>query len=137
MTQKFYNDLTHSIVGAAIEVHEELGPGLLEGVYEKCMVHLLTCKGFKIMNQQRIPVRFKESFLDCDLRYDLLVEDSIIVEIKAAEKILPIYEAQLMTYLKLLKKAKGIILNFNCCNIFYEGQKTIVTKEFMNLPRGY
>lgn len=75
MTQKFYNDLTHSIVGAAIEVHEELGPGLLEGVYEKCMVHLLTYKGFKIMNQQRIPVRFKESFLDCDLRYDLLVEE--------------------------------------------------------------
>ncbi len=135
MTQKYLNDLTYNIIGAAIEVHKELGPGLLESIYEKCLTHLLNEKGFRLIQQQKVPLVFRGLYLDCDLRYDLLVEDLIIVEIKAVEELLPIHDAQLLTYLKLLNKPKGILINFNCTNIFREGQKTLVTELFASLPK--
>ncbi len=137
MTQKYLNELTHSIIGAAIEVHKELGPGLLESIYEKCLTHLLKEKGLNIVLQQKIPLIFRGLYLDCDLRFDLLVNDSIIVEIKSVDCLLPIHEAQLLTYLKLLDKPKGILINFNCTNIFKEGQKTMVNELFAKLPKGY
>ena len=137
MTQKYLNELTHTIIGAAIEIHKELGPGLLESIYEKCLTHLLNEKGLKLIMQQKVPLVFKGLYLDCDLRFDLLVENSIIVEIKAVDGLLPIHEAQLLTYLKLLAKPKGILINFNCTNIFKEGQKTMVTELFATLPKGY
>ena len=121
MTQKMVNEISRAIIGAAIEVHRELGPGLLESVYEKCMKYLLQQDGFRIIAQQKVPVIFRELYLECDLRFDLMVEDCIIVEIKATDSILPIHEAQLLTYLKLLKKPKGVLINFNCTNIFKEG----------------
>ena len=135
ITQKNINDLTHEIIGCAIKVHKELGPGLLESVYEKCLAHLLIQNGMKVGRQQSVPIIFKGLELDCDLRFDLLVEDLIIVELKTVETILPVHEAQLLTYLKLLKKTKGILINFNCVNIFKEGQKTFVTKLFKELPK--
>jgi len=137
MTQKYLNDLTHTIIGAAIDVHKELGPGLLESIYEKCMVHLLKEKGLNVASQQKVPLVFRGLYLDCELRFDLLVADSVIVEIKAIDYILPIHEAQLLTYLKLLEKPKGVLINFNCTNIFKEGQKTMVTEMFATLPKGY
>lgn len=137
MTQKFLNDLTHAIIGAAIEVHKELGPGLLESIYEKCLSHVLKEKGYDISLQQKVPLQFRGLYLDCDLRFDLMVENAIIVEIKAIDALLPIHEAQLLTYLKLLEKPKGLLLNFNCTNIFKEGQKTMVTELFRGLPKGY
>ena len=137
MTQKFLNELTHSIIGAAIDVHKELGPGLLESVYEKCLAHLLKERGSQIIVKQKVPLIFRVLSLDCDLRFDMLVDDSIVVELKAVDCILPIHEAQLLTYLKLLKKPKGILINFNCTNIFREGQKTLVTELFSSLPKGY
>ncbi|MEA5111422.1 hypothetical protein SDC9_21901 [bioreactor metagenome] len=137
MTQKYLNELTHTIIGAAIEVHKEIGPGLLESVYEKCLTHMLKEKGLHLVTQQRIPLIFRGLHLDCDLRFDLMVEDSIIVEIKAVDGLLPIHEAQLLTYLKLLAKPKGILINFNCMNIFKEGQKTMVTELYASLPKGY
>ena len=137
MTQKFLNDLTHDIIGAAIEVHKELGPGLLESIYEKCLSHVLREKGYDISLQQKVPLLFRGLYLDCDLRFDLMVENAIIVEIKAIDALLPIHEAQLLTYLKLLEKPKGLLLNFNCTNIFKEGQKTMVTELFRSLPKGY
>jgi GxxExxY protein len=94
-------------------------------------------KGLKLIMQQKVPLVFKGLYLDCDLRFDLLVENSIIVEIKAVDGLLPIHEAQLLTYLKLLSKPKGILINFNCTNIFKEGQKTMVTELFATLPKGY
>ena len=135
VTQKYINDLTYSIIGCAIEVHKELGPGLLESVYEKCMAHLLSMEGYYVDRQQSVPLTFKGLNLDCDLRYDLLVENLIVVELKTVENFLPIHEAQLLTYLKLLKKPKGILINFNCSNIFKEGQKTFVTEYFRNLKK--
>jgi len=137
MTQKYLNELTYIIIGAAIEVHKELGPGLLESIYEKCLAHLLKEKGLQIITQQKVPLLFRGLYLDCDLRFDLMVENSIIVEIKAIDGLLPIHEAQLLTYLKLLEKPKGILLNFNCINIFKEGQKTMVTELYSSLPKGY
>ena len=133
-TKKEINQLSRAIIGFAIEVHKELGPGLLESVYEKCLTHLLILNGYKVDRQQSIPMNFRGLTLDCELRYDLLVNDQIIVELKTVEELLPIHEAQLLTYLKLLKKPKGILINFNCMNIFKEGQLTFVTEHFRNLP---
>jgi GxxExxY protein len=115
MTQRLLNELTHTIIGAAIEVHKELGPGLLESVYEKCLTHLLKEYGLNIISQQKVPLAFRGLYLDCDLRFDMLVENSIIVEIKAIECLLPIHEAQLLTYFKLLEKPKGILINLVLC----------------------
>jgi len=137
MTQKYLNELTHTIIGATIEVHKELGPGLLESIYEKCLAYLLKEKGLQLMMQQKVPLIFRGIYLDCDLRFDQMVENSIIVEIKAVDGLLPIHEAQLLTYLKLLEKPKGILINFNCTNIFKEGQKTMVTELYATLPKGY
>ena len=137
MTQRLLNELTRTIIGAAIEVNKELGAGLLESVYEKCLTHLLKEYGLNIISQQKVPLAFRGLYLDCDLRFDMLVENSIIVEIKAIECLLPIHEAQLLTYLKLLEKPKGILINFNCTNIFREGQKTMVTDLYARLPKGY
>jgi GxxExxY protein len=133
-TQKDINQLSRAIIGFAIEVHKELGPGLLEGIYEKCLAHLLIQNGYFVARQQVIPLNFRGLNLDCELRFDLLVNDQIIVELKTVEEILPIHEAQLLTYLKLLKKPKGILINFNCINIFKDGQQTFVTEHFRNLP---
>jgi GxxExxY protein len=133
-TRKEINQLSRAIIGYAIEVHKELGPGLLESIYEKCLSHLLILNGYKVDQQQTIPLNFRGLNLDCELRFDLLVNDEIIVELKTVEELLPIHEAQLLTYLKLLKKPKGILINFNCLNIFKEGQLTFVTEYFRNLP---
>ncbi len=137
ITQKEINDLTYKIIGFAIEVHKELGPGLLESVYEKCLEHLLNENGYKVNRQQKVPINFRGLEFDCNLRLDLLVNDLIVIELKTVEFILPVHEAQLLTYLKLLKKPKGILINFNCVNIFKEGQKTFVTEYFRDLPKGF
>lgn len=136
MTQKDVNDLIYKIIGFAIEVHKELGPGLLESIYEKCLVHLLKQNGFQVERQKSIELEFRGLKLDCELRLDILVNDLIIVELKTVEDFAPIHEAQLLTYLELLKKPKGILINFNCMNIFKEGQKTMVTKYYSQLPKG-
>jgi len=130
MTQKEINQLSYAIIGFAIEVHKELGPGLLESIYEKCLAHLLIENGYKVTRQQSIPLHFRGLELDCELRFDLMVNDSIIVELKTVEELIPIHEAQLLTYLKLFKKPKGVLINFNCTNIYKEGQRTFVTEFF-------
>jgi len=134
MTQKEINQISYNIIGFAIEVHKELGPVLLESVYEKCLAHLLLQNGYKVTRQQSVPLNFRGLNLDCELRFDLMVNDEIIVELKTVEELIPIHEAQLLTYLKLLKKPKGILINFNCTNIFKEGQRTFVTEYFRSLP---
>lgn len=135
ITQKYINELTYKIIGYAIEVHKELGPGLLESVYEKCLAHLLQLNGHDVKRQQIVPIEFRGLYLDADLRYDLLVDDLIIVELKTVDTFHPVHTAQLLTYLNLIKKPKGVLLNFNCTNIFREGQKTLVTEYFRNLPK--
>lgn len=116
-TQKSINDLAYKIIGCAIEVHKELGPGLLESIYQKCMEEELKNRNLSFQSQLNIPIIYKTVTLDCDLRLDILVEDLIIIELKAVETLLPIFHAQLLTYMKLLKKPKGLLINFNSDNI--------------------
>ena len=133
VTKEYIDRLTYKIIGCAIEVHKALGPGLLESVYEKCFIHELSLKSFAVKSQCSIPVNYKGIEVNCDLRFDVLVDDQIIVELKAVETIHPIFEAQLLTYMKLLEKPKGILINFNCKNLFYEGQKTFVNEYYAEL----
>ena len=106
-------ELTRAIIGAAIEVHRVLGPGLLESVYEECLCYELSLRGLKFNRQVPLPVVYKEVKLDCGYRMDVVVEDAVILELKSVEAIAPIHEAQLLTYLKLSEKRVGLMINFN------------------------
>ena len=101
------------IIGAAIEVHKELGPGLLESVYEACLIEELNRRGLKVESQITYPLLYKGKTLDREFRIDLLVEDDVIIELKAVNEILPVHEVQLVTYLKLTGKRLGLLINFN------------------------
>jgi GxxExxY protein len=108
-----YEELTEPVVKAAIEVHRFLGPGLLESAYEQCMAHELKNNDVPFKLQHGLPVQYKEIKLDCGYRIDLFVEERLIVELKSVEKILPIHEAQILTYMKLAKVKVGLLINFN------------------------
>jgi GxxExxY protein len=107
------NELTGLIIDAAMKVHSALGPGLLEGAYEACMRHELTSRRLEVKSQVLLPVEYYGTLIDAGYRLDLLVEDMVIVELKAVEKLTAIHEAQLLTYLKLSRKKVGLLLNFN------------------------
>jgi len=104
---------TSPILGAALEVHRYLGPGLLESAYEECLCHELRLRGLSFQRQVDLPVEYKGLKLDCGYKIDLLVQDEVILELKAVEKLLPIHQAQLLTYLKLAHKTVGLLINFN------------------------
>ena len=107
------NQITEAVIGAAIEVHRALGPGLLESAYEECLCRELTLQGVSFDRQCPLPIEYKGLRLDCGYRLDLLVENEVVVEIKAVENVLPIHEAQLLTYLKLGNWKVGLLINFN------------------------
>ncbi len=119
------NVLTENIIGGAIEVHQALGPGLLESAYEQCLCHELSLRGIPFRRQVELPVQYKGIKLDCGYRIDVLVEDLVIVELKAVEQLLPIHEAQLLTYLKLRACAVGLLINFNV-PLLKDGLKRLV-----------
>ncbi len=106
-------ELTGQIIGAAIEVHKSLGPGLLESVYQACMERELDLRGIHYERQKVLPVEYKGVLVDCGYRLDLFVENKVVVELKCVEAIIPIHEAQLLTYLKLVNAKVGLIINFN------------------------
>lgn len=133
MTKTYLKDLIYQVNGSAIEVHKYLGPGLLESVYHTCLKKELTIRDFEFQTELIIPVNYKGLELETGLRYDLLVEKSLVVELKAIEKVLPIHEAQILTYMKLLEVPIGLILNFNVTHIFKEGQKTYVNERYRYL----
>ena len=110
---EYLNSLSYEIIGAAYQVHSELGPGLLESTYEVCLEYELIKRGFKVERQKALPVIYDDKKLDAGYRIDLLVEDSIIVELKSVAAIEPIHKAQIMTYLKLSDLSLGLLLNFN------------------------
>jgi GxxExxY protein len=134
ITKKYLNELTYKVIGCAIEVHKHLGPGLLESVYEKCFLRELDLRGISYKCQLWVPLEYKGIQLDTELRLDVLVEDILCVELKAQEGILPIHDAVLLSYMQMLQKPKGILINFHCVNIFKEGQKTLVNNLFSLLP---
>ncbi|MBC7827299.1 MAG: GxxExxY protein [Chitinophagaceae bacterium] len=135
-TQKYLDELTYKIIGCAIEVHKQLGPGLIESVYEKCFIRELALRGIEYKNQIRVPVEYKGLSLDAELRFDVMAEDILLIELKAIDGLLPIHEAILFTYMRMLQKPKGILINFNCTNIFKSGQKTLVNDIYAALPPG-
>jgi GxxExxY protein len=107
------NDLSYRIIGAGIEVHRALGPGLLESTYRACMVYELRERRMNVVSEQAIPVRYKRLILDGGYRVDLIVDDTIIVELKAVETVLPVHHAQVLSYLRHTKKPLGLLMNFN------------------------
>lgn len=107
-----HKELTEQIIGAAIEVHRLLGPGLLESAYEECLCHELTLRKIPFRKQAPLPVEYKGVKLDCGYRIDLLVDEAVIVELKCVEKLLPVHDAQLLTYMKLTGNTVGLIFNF-------------------------
>lgn len=121
------NLLTGLIIGCAIEVHRELGPGLLESAYEQCLCHELSLQGAAFERQVSLPVVYKDIKLDCGYLMDVVVEGEIVVELKTVEKILPIHEAQLLTYLKLYHRPVGLLVNFNV-PVLRNGIKRIVNQ---------
>jgi len=108
-----FDELSNRVIGCAIEVHRELGPGLLESTYEQCLAHELKLNGIRFKLQHPQPVEYKAVRLDCGYRVDLLVEDKLIIELKSVEQIKGIHEAQLLTYMKLAGVKTGLLMNFN------------------------
>ncbi|MBN8249247.1 MAG: GxxExxY protein [Verrucomicrobia bacterium] len=107
------NTLTHLVIGRAIEVHRHLGPGLLESAYEECLAYEFSQAGLQFIRQQTLPIRYKEVSLDCGYRLDFLIAGEVIIEVKAVAELLPIHEAQLLTYLKVSGCPLGLLVNFN------------------------
>ena len=107
------NNVTEIIIGAAIDVHKVLGPGLLESAYEECLCYELNLQGLKVNRQVSLPVIYKEVSLDAGYRLDLMVENKVVVELKTVDKLMPIHDAQLLTYMKLINCSVGLLINFN------------------------
>ena len=133
VTQKYLDELTYEVIGSAIEVHKTMGRGLLESVYHQCMKEELTHRKINYRSELKVPVVYKTKELEIDFRCDLYIENCLVVELKAVNELHNSFDAQLMTYMKLLKAPKGLLINFNCYNIFNEGQKTIVNEYFKSL----
>jgi GxxExxY protein len=134
LTKVSINDLAYHVIGAAIEVHKVLGPGLLESVYHKCLEKELKLRNIGFISEYKIPYSYKGTDINIELRCDFLIEDVLVVELKSVENFLPVHQAQTLTYMKLLNSPKGILINFNVDNIYYEGQQSLVNELYRNLP---
>lgn len=132
MTKKEITKLSYEITGLAIKVHKKLGPGLLESVYEQCLKFELERNGYEVKQQLIVKIEYDNLELESNLRIDLLVNDLIIIELKVVENILPIHEAQLLTYMKLLEKPQGLLINFYTTNIT-KSMKPFVNEYFSRL----
>jgi len=133
ITRSYLKDLVYKVNGAAIEVHKSLGPGLLESVYHKCMLHELKLRGIKFQSEVIVPINYKGLDVEAELRCDILVEDILIVELKSVAEIKPIFEAQILTYMNLFNSPNGLLINFNVTHIFKEGQKTYINRLYNEL----
>ena len=133
-SQKYISDLSFKIIGCAIEVHKHLGPGLLESVYHQCLFEELQLQGLWVQSKVRVPVNYKGKELGDVLEIDLLVENIVIIELKAVESLHPVFKAQLLSYLKLSNKPKGLLINFHVETIA-GNIVSLVTDEFAKLPK--
>lgn len=135
ITQSYLTDLTYKINGACIEVHKVLGPGLLESVYHQCLKEELSIRNIEFKSEFKVPVVYKEKLVDCVFFCDFLVEDLIVIELKSVVQLAEIHRAQLINYINLLKMPKGILINFNVKNLYYDGQETFVNKYYEMIPK--
>ncbi len=132
ITKKLVTEISYQIINAAIAVHKELGPGLLESIYEKCLKHELIERGFLVDSQKKVPINYGKISLEADLRCDLIVNSLVVVEIKAVEVLNSVYEAQVLSYMKLLKLPQGLLINFFTQNIV-KSSKPFVNDIFQSL----
>jgi GxxExxY protein len=133
ITKTYLKDLIYKVNGAAIEVHKNLGPGLLENIYHQCLKKELELRNINYLSEFLIPLNYKGFELESKLRCDLFIENTLVVELKSVAEMNPLFDAQLMTYMNLLNAPIGLLINFNVKNIYYEGQKTIVNNFFNRL----
>lgn len=133
ITKKYINELTYKIVGACIEVHKIVGPGLYEEVYHQCLEREFNLLGIKYKSELEIPLIYKELSIDCKVKCDFLIENVIVLELKSVSEINPIHKAQTMNYMNLLRVPKSILVNFNVYNLYHEGTETFVSKDFEKL----
>lgn len=133
ITKTYLKDLIYKVKGAAIEVHKNLGPGLLENIYHQCLKKELELRKINYKSEFSIPLNYKGHELESKLRCDLFIENTLVVELKAVTEMNPLFDAKLMTYMNLLNAPIGLLINFNVKNIYYEGQKTIVNNFFSQL----
>ncbi len=134
LSKSLLKDLVYQVNGAAIEVHKALGPGLLESVYHECLKHELALRNISFQSEMPVPVFYKGLEVETRLRCDLYVENMLVVELKAVDQVLPIHQAMLLTYMKLLHAPEGLMINFNVTHLFSEGQQTFVNEIFRTLP---
>jgi GxxExxY protein len=134
LTKKIINQLTYQVNAAIIEVHRILGPGLLESVYHKCLKHELMLRNIDFVSEMNLPFNYKDLDLTLDFRCDLLIEQCIMVELKAVQEIIPFFKAKLISHMKHTKTPKGILVNFNVINIMKEGHSTFVNDYYDSLP---
>jgi GxxExxY protein len=132
ITKKSVTELSYKIIGCAIKVHKSLGPGLLESIYEKCLKYELENQGYEVKQQLKVNIAYSDIEFESDLRIDLLVDDLIIIELKAVEEFKPVHEAQLLTYMKLLQKPQGLLINFYTDNIV-KSMRPMVNQYFEEL----
>ncbi|MEG0928498.1 GxxExxY protein [Chryseobacterium sp.] len=130
ITQSFLTDLTYKINGACIEVHKILGPGLLESVYHKCLEEEFRLRNIHFQSEFKIPIDYKGKEINCNFFCDFLIEDLIVLELKSVTKLDDIHRAQILNYINLMKKPKGVLVNFNVKNLYHEGQETFVNKYY-------
>jgi len=133
LTKEFVDKVTYDVIGAAITVQKKMGRGLMESVYHECMKEELKKKSLDFHTELSIPVFYDEKKLAVRFRCDLFVENCLVVELKAVSKFVMEHEAKVLNYMRLLKAPKGILINFNCSNIFREGQKTLVNDIYAKL----
>lgn len=133
ITQSYLTDLTYKINGACIEVHKILGPGLLEKIYHEALKEEFTLRGINFKSEHKVEVYYKGKKLNCDYKCDFLIEDAIVLEIKAVKNFDDIHRAKLLNYMGILKMPKGVLINFNVKNIFHEGQETFVNQYYSSL----
>ncbi|SIT25025.1 GxxExxY protein [Chryseobacterium gambrini] len=133
LTKKYINELTYKIIGTCIEVHKIVGPGLYEEIYHKCLEREFDLLGIKYKSELEIPLIYKDLKIDCKVKCDFLIENTIVLEIKSVTEFHNIHRAQTMNYMNLLKVSKSILVNFNVYNLYHEGTETFVNKDFENL----
>ncbi|UOE40277.1 GxxExxY protein [Chryseobacterium suipulveris] len=133
MTQADIDQLTYKINGALIEVHKIMGPGLLESVYQKCLEEEFRLRGIEFVSQMKVAISYKGKELFCDFFCDFLIEDCIVIEIKSVSEFSDIHRAQILNYINLMKKPKGILVNFNVKNIMHQGHETYVNDYYRRL----
>ncbi|WP_106567545.1 GxxExxY protein [Cecembia rubra] len=133
MYKKMITQMSYDVLGCAINVHREVGPGLLESVYQKCLIHELKSKGFKVMQQVKAPLFYKDLRLEVELKADIIVNESVIIELKTVDCLLPVHEAQILTYMRLLKIPQGLLMNFYSDNLS-KNKIPLVNEYFKALP---